>query len=236
MLKMSKILNFISENLKESYESLLTILPEWSKLILNLLILVLIIFIYSVFIWKGYRFLAKKNLINLNLNQYNKTQHSGLSKILSITLYLIEYILITPIIIFLGYIIFIIFLTLLSEGLEASKILVISAAIIAVIRMTSYIPNKGEDLARDLAKTFPFMLLTILLLNPNSLQVNNFFESFKDIASTTSQALIYILFIITLEILMRFFDIIINFFGFDDVEDKRQKIIEEIKEKKGEEN
>lgn len=233
---MSKIMNFISNNLIESYNSLILTLPSWGKLIINLLILVLLIFVYSVFIWKGYRFLAQKNLIELNLNQYNKTQNSGLYKIFSIAFYFIEYILITPIIIFIGYLIFIIFLTLLSEGLEASKILLISAAIIAVIRMTSYIPNKGEDLARDLAKTLPFMLLTILLLNPNSLQATNIFESFKDIASTTSQALVYILFIISLEILMRFFDIVINFFGFEDVEEKRQKVLEEIKKQKGEED
>jgi hypothetical protein len=233
---MSKILNFISESLIESYNSLLLILPEWGKLILNLLILVLVIFIYSVFIWKGYRFLAQKNLIDLNLNKYNKTQHSFFYKAFSIGFYFLEYILLTPIIIFLGYLIFIIFLTLLSEGLEASKILIVSAAIIAVIRMTSYIPNKGEDLARDLAKTFPFMLLTIVLLNPNSLQVSNFFESLKDLTSITSQAFIYIFFIVLLEIILRFFDLTISFFGFEDIEDKRQRVLEEIKKTKGEED
>lgn len=233
---MNKTINFFSENLLDSYNYLNSILPESGRLVLNLLIIVVLIFIYSVFIWKGYKFLATKNLIELNLNKYNKTESQGLYKIFSIIFYFIEYILITPIIIFIGFLIFTLFLTLLGEGLEASKILIVSAAIIAVIRMTSYIPNKGEDLARDLAKTLPFMLLTVLLLNPNSLQINNIFESFTGITTIAYQALIYILFITILEIIMRFFDIIIGFFGFEEIEEKRQKVLSEIKKQKGEED
>ena len=105
--------------------------------------------------------------------------------------------------------------------MEIDGILKIAIVVIAAIRMTAYYK---EDLSKDIAKMLPFALLAVMITNPM------FFTSFKGIVEHLTQIpsfigeiWIYLGFIITLEIILRFFDFIISLFGFEDEPEKEEE-------------
>jgi len=200
------------------YDSFILTLPSWAQHFIALFLLVLLIVAYSIFIWKLYRFVAKKNIFELNLNQYNKSEHPVLEKFLASIFYIFEYIIILPFLIFFWFAIFTIFLIFLTENLEIQNLLIISATIIAAIRMTSYY---NENLSKDLAKLLPFTLLAVSILNPDFFNIERIISHFSRIPEFFNQIIIYLLFIIILEIILRFFEFVFSLF------DVGEKIIEE---------
>jgi len=208
---MGWIETFSSETV-EAYLGFVATLPSWIQNFLTLFVLVLLIVIYSVFIWKFYRFISKKNIISLNLNKYNKSNHPILTKALAATFYFIEYIIILPFLIFFWFTVFTLFLIFLTEGLELSSLLIISATIIAAIRMTAY--YKG-NLSKDLAKLLPFTLLAISITKPNFFDIERILVHLEQLPNFFNEISIYLAFIIVLEIVLRFFEFIFSLFGIN---------------------
>ena len=163
-----------------------------------------IILIYSVFVFYFYRYLAKKNLIEINLNQYNNYASPGLIKFFAMIFYIIEYLLILPVLTFFWFAFLSILILILSEGIEISKILLISAALVASVRITSYI---NESLSKDLAKMLPFTLLAIAITTPSFFNIDSLFSRVQEIPSLFSNIPFYLLFIMSLEIIMRITDL-----------------------------
>jgi len=210
-------------NIFNYYTVIISSLPLFAQKFVGLFLIVLLIFLYSIFIWKLYRFISKKNFIELNLNQYNTSEHPLLAKTLAMFFYVIEYFLVLPFLIFIWFSMFTLFLIFLTDNLEIGALLIISAAIIAAIRMASYY---HEDLSRDLAKLFPFTLLAISILNPNFFSIERVLNQFKEIPAFFNEILIYLIFIISLETILRFVDFIFSFYKLDeniDKEDSKDK-------------
>ncbi|MFH1801501.1 MAG: hypothetical protein ABH804_01570 [archaeon] len=205
------------------YKEFLSFFPPYVGVLLNLLILTLIIVVYSVFVWKFYRIISKKNTIELNLNQYNINQNSFFSRLFSGAFYFLENIIIAPLLIFIAFAVFTFFLIALSENQDVSQILVVSAVVIAAIRMTSYYK---EDLSKDLAKMFPFLLLTIAVLNPANFSQAQYFEkiifNLSQLPNFFGEIIYYLGFIIFLEIIMRFFDFLFSLFGIEEVGEEKK--------------
>lgn len=199
-----------------AYNSFTATLPQWAQNFITLFFLAVLIVIYAVFIWKFYRFIATKNILKLNLNQYNRAEHPFFAKFLAGIFYLLEYIIILPFIIFFWFGVFTIFLILLTENIEVSSLLIISATIIAAIRLTSYIPRYGENLAKEVAKLLPFTLLAISVLNPNFFSIERVIGHITQIPTFFNEIVIYLVFIIILEIILRFFDFIFTLFGLEE--------------------
>src|SRR3989344_1423909 len=109
------------------YGSAVSVAPPAFQSFINLFLIVLLMVVYSVFIWKLHKFIGTKNIFQLNLNQYNKSKHPVLDKLIASGFYLLEYIIILPILILFWFAIFSIFLILVID-LELSSILFISAA------------------------------------------------------------------------------------------------------------
>ncbi len=206
---MQEVTNLILE-IENIYILLLSKLPTMFAEFLNFFLLVLLIVLYSIFIWHFYRLLSKKDILQLNLNQYNKYQDAFLVKIVAGFLYLIEYILISPLLIFAGFVCFTILIILMNESLSIASLLLISATIVASIRITAYYK---EDLSREIAKFFPFTLLGISLINPNLFDLNRIFAQILSIPSLFNQVGNYLLFIIFIEIILRFFRFIFYLFS-----------------------
>lgn len=202
------------------YNDFISALPPSIAEFFNLIVLVLLVVLYSVFIWKFYRFVATKNILGLNLNKYNKSKHPLLTKILAGTLYLVEYIIILPFLIFFWFSIFTIFLIFLTENLDVHSLLIISATIIAAIRMTSYY---NEDLSKDVAKLLPFTLLAISILNPNFFSIERIFNHISELPKFFNQIMIYLAFIIILEIILRLFDFIFSLFNIEEIPKAKEK-------------
>ena len=103
------------------------------------------------------------------------------------------------------------------------SLLIISVGIIWAIRMTSYIPGYGEDLAKELAKLLPFTLLAISILNPKFFVSERIFSHFSELPEFFGEIIIYSLFIIILEMILRFFDFIFSLFELEEVPETQEK-------------
>ena len=207
------------------YNAFISSLPNSLQSFVNLFVLVFLIIIYSIFIWKLHKFIAKKNIFKFDLNQYNTSQHPIVAKLAASGFYLLEYIIIIPFLIFFWYAVFSIFLIFVME-LDLKVILLISAAIIATVRITSYIPRYGETLAKEIAKLLPFNLLAIALLTPDFFNVERIISNLSKIDEFFSVILSYLAFVIILEVVLRLFEFVLGIMGIDD---------EAIKEKEKEE-
>ncbi len=222
---MLEVSNFTS-SIIEGYETVMASLPPFTRNFINLFLLVVLVVIYAIFIWKFYRFIAQKNILGLDLNKYNKTSRPLLTKIFAGGLYFLEYVLILPIIIFIGFGVFTLFLIFLNEGLETQTILIISATIVAAIRMTAYYK---EDLSKELAKILPFMLLAVSLLNPEFFNFERILGNISQIPGLLNNIFYYLVFIIVIEVILRLFDFAFSLFGLQEETEEEEKTKEESK-------
>tara|TARA_Y100000310_G_C20458598_1_gene704242 strand:- start:70 stop:729 length:660 start_codon:yes stop_codon:yes gene_type:complete len=181
------------------FESIINSVPEQYRVLMNLGFYTVFISIYAVFIWKFYKFLASREILSLNLRQYNRSQHPGLEKLFAVLFFSLEYMIILPFLVLFWFAILSLFLLLLSDVAPA-QVLLISAAIIASTRITAYI---GEDLAKDLAKMFPFAVLAIFLLKPEFFNTLNFINKIGQIPELFSNIVFFIIFIFGVEFILR---------------------------------
>ena len=181
-------------------ENLSTFLSTETNLVLNLAFFTAVIVLYAIFVFYFYRFLAKKNIIELNLNQYNKYSNPTLIKIFAAIFYIVEYIILLPVLTFFWFSTLSILILVLAKGLEVKTILSIGAALVASVRITSYI---SEDLAKDLAKMLPFTLLAIAITTSGFFDISIFFSRISEIPSLFSDVPYYLLFIVAIELIMR---------------------------------
>jgi hypothetical protein len=203
----------VSTGLVEGYNTLLGGMPGWIQNFMELFLLVLLVFLYSFFVWKFYRFIATKNILHLDLRKYNRSDHPAFTKLLAAGLYLLEYIIVVPFLIFFWYAIFTLFLILLTESLEVGAVLLVSATIIAAVRMASYYK---EDLAKDLAKLLPFTLLAVAILDYTKLfDFARIISNITSIPNYMGKISDYFIFIFLLEIVLRFFDFLFIALGFE---------------------
>lgn len=196
----------------EIYRNFVQGLPPQSQIFANLLILTLVIVIYAVFVWKFYVFISTRDILKLNLRKYNRTSHPVLAKIVAGFLYIVEYIIILPLLIFFWFGIFTILLTLITQGFESSSIVLIAAIVIAAVRICSYIPNYGETVASEVAKIVPLTLLAFSITNPEFFNLGEIFQELTKIPQVLGEVRLYVFFIIFLELILRFFTFIVSIF------------------------
>jgi len=213
-----------ASSLITSYQDFLSILPPYLQSFLNLFILVLLISGYSIIIWKFYKFISKKNIFGLNLSKYNTAKHAFSIKLFASLLYLLEYIILIPFMIFIWFSLFTFLLFILAEeGIAVSTILFISAVVIAAIRMTSYYK---KAISEDIAKILPLTFLAVFVLNPNLLNIDfmsRVISRFSEIPSFFSQIITYLGFIFLLEIVLRFFDFVFTILDLQSGDDEDEE-------------
>jgi len=205
-----------SFGISKIYQQFINSMPDYFGNFFGLLILVIVVFIYIIFIWKFYTFISKKNFLKLNSGEPKDANSKTIPKIL----YFLEYIILSPFVIFLEFIIFTTFLILLTQNIAIKTIFLISATIIAVIRLSSYY---NEILAKDIAKLLPFTLLAIAITTPNFFNVERILTNLSQIPHSLDNVLIYLFFIFLLEATFRFFEFIFSLFGLEIVEEKKEE-------------
>ena len=182
--------------------------------LINVFIFAILIAIYAVFTWKFYRYLSKKDLISLNLQKYNTSTHPFARKFFAAVFYLIEYMIILPFLIFFWFAVLALIILVLSAELTAIQVIIVSAAIVTAIRMLSYYE---EELAKDLAKIFPFTILAIFIINPSFFSLERVLSNLSEIPGFFGSILLFLLLIIAVEFLLRILDIIVNLFRKEEV-------------------
>lgn len=184
----------------ESYELFKSFFPANLEIFPPLFLFTFLIALYAIFVWVFYRFIAQRDLLSLNLKRYNALEHSGAVKLLAIVLYTLEFIIILPFLVIFWFAVFASLMIVLSAGHSIQTILLISASIVAGIRLTSYYK---EDLARDLAKMIPFTFLGVALLTPGFFNLSSTLSKLSEIPLLFHSLIYYALFIIFIEVILR---------------------------------
>lgn len=203
-----------------SLDKIPLIISGESNIISKLIFFTAVIVIYSVFIFYFYKFLAKKNIIDLNLRKYNNTENPSLTKFFAGVFYIIEYIVILPIITFFWFGVLSILVLVLAKTLTLQTVLLISASLVASVRFTSYI---SEQLSQDLAKMLPFILLGIAITDPSFFMLNPLLERIIQIPSLLTQIPLYLLFIVIVELFMRTISLIEQAFKKDEEDETSEE-------------
>jgi len=196
-------------------------LPPIAQTFITLSLLVIIVVVYTVFTWRLHISIGTKNVFSFNLDKYNNSENPTLSKLAASGLYFLEYVLIIPFIVFFWFAIFTAFLILLvEESFDISVIILISAVAVASIRMACYIPKYGENVAKELSKILPITFLGIAVLEPTIFTdfSGRLLKRISEIPEFLSGIFMFFFFIVSLEILLRFFEFLFNLMGIEDVE------------------
>ena len=192
-------------------------------LILDVLLWSIVLAVVSLFIWKFYKAISKRNLLSLDLNKYNRSEHPLLNKFLAVLLYLLEYIIIMPLLLSLWFgILSVVMFLIAGESIAIPHVLLISAALIGAIRILAYFHN---EIAKDLAKLFPFIALSTFLLSFGTFNFSILTERFREIPFllSTKNLLAYIFVVFVIEIVLRLFYTIYDFWRSEEEETKDNK-------------
>jgi len=186
----------------DAYDAMVLSLPESLRVFPPLILFSILIALYGIFVWVFYRFLAKRDLIKLDLKKYNVFEHSAFIKIFATFFYILEFAIILPFVIVFWFTVLSILLLVLAKDQPTTTILLISAAIIGGVRITAYYK---EDLSRDMAKMFPFTLLSVAILSPGFFEVSSTIAKLNALPSLFSEILSFAVFLIALEVVLRLF-------------------------------
>lgn len=154
------------------------------------------IVLYAVFIFKFYRFLARRDILKLDLSRYaGRTARLG-----KFVIYVLENILLFPVIVFFWYAVLVVLLSLLAKNQTPESILLVSIALVGAVRATSYY---SEDLSKDLAKMFPFALLGVYLVDQSFFELSVSLEVLRDMPDRWDLIAYYLMFTVALEFVLR---------------------------------
>ena len=162
---------------------------------------------YSVFVFIFYRALAKRDLITLNLEHYSDNMSGKIKKYARTIVFVMQYIVIVPVLITFWTLVLAIILTLLSPDADHARNALIATSVVGAVRILSY---WTEDLSRDVAKMLPFGVLGVFLVGDAQVQVSEIEEllgSLKEIASSFISSLFLIA---VLESILRSISAVIN--------------------------
>lgn len=188
----------------------------------DVLVLAATLAIASLFIYKFYKSVSKRNVIRLNLRKYNTYEHPLASKLFAMILYLLEYLVVMPILIILWFAGLSIVLLVIAKERLPGDILLISAAIIGAIRILAYV--RGE-IAKDLAKLFPFITLSVFLLSPGEFTFELVLAKIRTIPLLLSDILSFVLVVVVIEIVLR---VIYTIYDFWRSEGGREEAVAEV--------
>ncbi|OIO41312.1 hypothetical protein COU56_02660 [Candidatus Pacearchaeota archaeon CG10_big_fil_rev_8_21_14_0_10_31_9] len=181
------------------------VIPEDYKVYYTFAVFTLLITLYALFIWNFYRLLSKRDILDLNLAKYNKYDDAIVKKILAFCLFVLEYIVILPILVFFWFFVMAFIMLLLAKDLPINQITLISACIVGAIRITSYY---NEDLSREFAKLFPFTILAVAFITPGFFDIPLLVSKLSGIDSLFIDVIFYLIVIMALEVILRVFEII----------------------------
>lgn len=207
----------IIDILTNSYEEFVNLMPVELRIMPPLFLISMGIVFYSLFIWFFYRFLARRDLLKLNLSKYDKEEFANEKKFLAILLYILEFIIITPLVIFIWFGILSMFLIIFAKELDVGTIMLICTALISAVRITAYFK---EELSKDLAKLIPLTLIAVIISTPNFFNFTTTIDRITQLPLFFNTAFYYLLFIFIWEILLRLLSLFFLAMGINPDEKK----------------
>ena len=183
-------------------------------------LLAILIAAIAIFIWNFYKSISQKDLITLNLSRYNTAQHPSLYKLLAIVFFFLEYLILMPVLILLWFFALSIIILVIAEEREINQILLISAAMVTSVRILAYHKN---EIAKDLAKLFPLITLSVFLLSPRAFDLEIVLGKISAIPSLLGSVFYFLLIIIIVEVFLRALYTIMEFWQSEEEAEKLKK-------------
>lgn len=199
MASLNEVTNLIAQNFS---------LADGLNLLKPLGLFILGLAVYAWFIFKFYRFLAKKEIFKLNIHYGT----SALGKFFHSVMYVVKYLIIFPLFLLFWVLILTVILAFLAKNNDIQTILLISVALVAVVRLTAYY---DEDLSKDLAKMMPFALLGVFLVDISYFSTSNAISSLLELANLWRLLVYYLIILILLELILRILYMIFGSFAKD---------------------
>ena len=166
--------------------------------------------VYSVFVFIFYRALAKRDLITLNLNHYSDNLSGRVKKYARTMIFVLQYIVVVPVLITFWTLVLAIILTLLSPDADHSRNALIATSVVGAVRILSY---WTEDLSRDVAKMLPFGVLGVFLVGDAQVQISEIEELFNGLNEIATSFISSLFLIAVLESILRSLSAMINIFS-----------------------
>ena len=179
-------------------DEVLELLVDFGRETYPTLMAVIAIAVYSGFVFMFYRILAKKDLLTLDLSKYADDFGGKVKKYLRSMLFVVQYIVVVPILIAFWTLVLAVILTLLSDSSDHTRNALIATSVVGAVRILAY---WTEDLSRDVAKMLPFAVLGVYLVSSTSVQWSEFrelLESLPELAKSFFSSLVLLAILETL--------------------------------------
>ena len=179
-------------------DDVLELLVDFGRETYPTLMAIIAIAVYSGFVFMFYRILAKKDLLTLDLSKYADDFGGKVKKYLRSVLFVIQYVVVVPILIAFWTLVLAVILTLLSDSTDHARNALIATSVVGAVRILAY---WTEDLSRDVAKMLPFAVLGVYLVSSTSVQWNEFrelLESLPELAKSFFSSLVLLAILETL--------------------------------------
>ncbi len=188
------------------------------------------IFLYTYIVYKMYKIVARKNIFKLELRKYAYGKER-IKNMMKIGLYVIEHLILFPLLIIVWFLLFSGLLTLVIGDQTITTILLISMAVVTAARIGAYVK---EEMAQEISKTIPMAILGIFILRSRSFNLDNTWSLIEQIPAHWDIIAYYLLFSAGIEIIARLFTITKNrtIESIPTEQEIEEEIIEEEKEKK----
>ena len=152
---------------------------------------------FSYFIWKTAKILSKREVFSLKPK--SATDASGLSLRKRRVLWVTEYVVIFPLIMYSWVVVCFFFMYVLNTSLSYDVLTLMMVGIISASRIAAHF---HESLAEDIMKFLPFNLLFTLLYNPY-LDFNKIIKTVQQFPEIMLELTIFIGFVALLEIILK---------------------------------
>jgi hypothetical protein len=191
----------------------------WMEAFTTLKPLVIFMFgivIYAIFIYKFYQLIPKKDILGLFLHKKSDTGVGWLTFIVRRLLYILENLILIPLVILISFVILASFLLLLSKSQTTQTTMLVSMALVGSVRVLAYY---HEDLSRELAKLLPLVLLGIFLMDVSYVSLTETINRSIEVLMMTNELSYYFLFIVVLEFCLRLLSYLFNPYKDTDMTD-----------------
>ena len=179
-------------------DEVLELLVDFGRETYPTLMAIIAIAVYSGFVFMFYRILAKKDLLTLDLSKYADDFGGKVKKYLRSVLFVIQYVVVVPVLIAFWTLVLAVILTLLSDSTDHARNALIATSVVGAVRILAY---WTEDLSRDVAKMLPFAVLGVYLVSSTSVQWSEFrelLESLPELAKSFFSSLVLLAILETL--------------------------------------
>ena len=179
-------------------DEMLELIIDFGRETYPTLIAIIAIAVYSGFVFMFYRILAKKDLLTLDLSKYADDFGGKVKKYLRSVLFVIQYVVVVPVLIAFWTLVLAVILTLLSDSSDHARNALIATSVVGAVRILAY---WTEELSRDVAKMLPFAVLGVYLVSSTSVQWSEFrelLESLPELAKSFFSSLVLLAILETL--------------------------------------